>query len=75
MSNINPIDKVPSGRVPKKRGPVKQMDMVNTHVHLPAELVEWAKHQPERLSPMVRRLLTEERRKQQSNTGENIINQ
>ncbi len=72
MSNINPIDKVPSGRVPKKRGPVKQMNMVNTHVHLPEELVEWAKHQPEKLSPMVRRLLAEERRKQHGDTRDDI---
>ena len=60
------MDTAPSERVTKKRGPVKQAGMVDTHIHLPADLLEWAKHQPERLSPMIRRLLTEERRKTQT---------
>jgi len=66
LANVYPTDRPPSERVHKKRGPVKQAGMVDTHIHLPAELLEWAKHQPERLSPMIRRLLTEERRKTQT---------
>jgi len=66
MAILYPMDTAPSARVPKKPGPVKQGGMVDTHIHLPAELLEWAKHQPERLSPMIRRLLTEERRKTQT---------
>ena len=66
MANLYPMDTAPSERVPKKRGPVKQVGMADTHIHLPAELLEWAKNQPERLSPMIRRLLTEERRKTQT---------
>ena len=35
--------------------------MVDTHFHLPNDLLEWAKTQPERFAGLVRRLLMEER--------------
>jgi hypothetical protein len=46
----------------KKRGPVPQ-GHVSTHVMLPAELIEWAKVQPDRLSGVVREALKRERQR------------
>jgi len=49
-------------RVQKKRGPVKRLPpMADTHVHLPPDLLEWAKEQPGGLAPLMRELLTAER--------------
>ena len=50
-----------SGRPKKKPGPTKRENMVDTHFHLPNDLLEWAKTQPERFAGLVRRLLMEER--------------
>jgi hypothetical protein len=45
----------------KKRGPAKRLPpMVDTHLFLPAELLEWAKVQPEGFAPLVRQLLITE---------------
>jgi len=35
--------------------------MVDTHIFLPPDLLEWAKHQEEGLAGLVRRLLMQER--------------
>lgn len=35
--------------------------MVDTHLFLPADLLEWAKHQAEGFAPLVRHLLAQER--------------
>ena len=59
--------KIPSGRpLRKKRGPLPRLGpLVQSHVYLPESLLVWAKQQPERLSGLVRRLLEEERSRQQ----------
>lgn len=49
----------------KKRGPRKR-GYGNAHVLLPPDLIEWGKSQDEGLSGLVRRLLTEERRRLES---------
>lgn len=44
----------------KKRGPARKLPpMVDTHVHVPPHLLEWAKQQPEGFAGLVRRLLQE----------------
>jgi hypothetical protein len=46
----------------KKRGPAKRLPpMVDTHIFLPPDLLEWAKQHTEGLAPLVRRLLAQER--------------
>jgi hypothetical protein len=49
--------------LPKKRGPVAK-GYEDAHILLPPVLLEWAKHQPEGLSGLMRRLLVAEYRKQ-----------
>ena len=42
----------------KRRGPAKKlMPMVDTHIHVPPHLLEWAKVKPEGFAGLVRRLL------------------
>jgi hypothetical protein len=46
----------------KKRGPVKRLPpMIDTHIYLEPDLVEWAKRQEGGLAGLVRRLLQQER--------------
>jgi hypothetical protein len=45
---------------PKKPGPPKR-GYGHAHILLPPDLIEWAKHHPEGLSGLVRRLLAQER--------------
>ncbi len=52
---------------PKKRGPVKR-DYVSTHVMLPPALIDWAKEQPEGLSGLLRRILTQEHKRVETTT-------
>lgn len=51
----------------KRTGPVKTLETMRTNVLLEPELVEWAKHQRGGLSGTVRRLLREERVRQNGN--------
>jgi hypothetical protein len=45
----------------KKRGPAKKLvPMVDTHIHVPPYLLDWAKVQPEGFAGLVRRLLKQE---------------
>lgn len=54
-----------SPKLPKKRGPVPSVPpMVDTHVYLPENLLEWAKHQPGGFARLVRALLLTEWRRQ-----------
>ena len=46
-------------KVPKKHGPVPK-GYVDAHILIPPYLNDWAKHQPEGLSGLIRRLLKEE---------------
>jgi hypothetical protein len=56
----------PRAQPKKKRGPAKRLSpMVDTHLHMPADLLEWAKQTPEGFAPLVRRLLRQERERQQ----------
>ena len=49
----------------KKRGPARRSKrMVDTHLHLPDDLLAWAKQQPEGFAGLVRRLLREEYERQ-----------
>jgi hypothetical protein len=56
------MDTSATTKQPKKRGPVAS-GHVSTHVMLPEDLIEWAKHQPEKLSGLVRKALNDERRR------------
>jgi hypothetical protein len=47
----------------KKRGQIPK-GYVDTHILIQPELLEWAKHQPEGLAGLVRRLLADERARQ-----------
>ena len=53
---------------PKKRGPVAS-GYISTHVMLPEDLIEWAKHQPEKLSGLVRKALSDERRRRKATSA------
>jgi len=45
-------------KTPKKRGPAPRLGpMMDTHLYLPPDLVEWAKHTPEGFTGMMRRLI------------------
>lgn len=59
------MDKPIVVRQPKKRGPVAS-GYISTHVMLPEDLIEWAKHQPEKLSGLVRKALHDERRRRKA---------
>lgn len=48
----------------KKRGPLPGPERSRTTVYLEPELVEWAKRHPLGLSELVRRLVAEEKRKE-----------
>ena len=49
----------------KKRGPVPRLGpVVQTHVYIPADLVEWAKQHKEGMSGLMRRLLAQERERE-----------
>jgi len=51
---------------PKKPGPAKRLPaMRDTHVHLPEDLLEWAKQQPEGLAALMRALLSAERKRRE----------
>lgn len=50
----------------KKRGPApKANKMIDTHVFMPEDLLEWMKQQPEGFAGLVRRLGAEERERRQ----------
>jgi len=51
-------------RIPKKRGPAKRLDTDRYQVMLDPTDAEWAKSQPGGLSELVRRLLREEKQRQ-----------
>jgi hypothetical protein len=52
--------------VKKKRGPAKRLpDMVGTKIYLEAEVLDWAKCQPDGLASLVRRLLDAEKARQE----------
>lgn len=60
------MDNEPTPQPKKKRGPAKRMPtMVDTHLYLPQDLLDWAKEQPEGFAPLVRRLLTAARAREQ----------
>ena len=40
--------------------------MMDTHLYLPPDLVEWAKHTPEGFTGMMRRLIREEYERQKA---------
>jgi hypothetical protein len=53
-------------RPKKKRGPAKRFhNMVDTHLYLPPDLLDWAKAQEEGFAPLVRRVLTAERQRRE----------
>jgi len=55
------MKRAPENRPQKKRGPVPRLGpVVQTHVYVPEDLFEWAKHQKEGFSALMRRLLAEE---------------
>jgi hypothetical protein len=57
-------------RTRKKPGPVRRLAaMRDTHIHLPEDLLDWAKSQPEGLAPLVRDLLIAERERRQAREG------
>jgi len=61
-----PMDTTLDIPVRKKRGPAKRLPpMVETKVSLPAEVLDWAKQQPAGFGSMVRRLLAEEKARQE----------
>jgi hypothetical protein len=46
---------------PKRRGPAPKLGrMVDTHIHVDPDLLEWAKQKPEGFAGLVRRLLQQE---------------
>jgi hypothetical protein len=53
----------PSDSPPKKkRGPARKPNrMVDTHIHMPEDLLEWCKRQPEGFAGLVRMLCTLEK--------------
>jgi hypothetical protein len=54
----------------KKRGPTPKLGaMVDTHLYLPADLLDWAKAQPEGFAPLVRALLARERERRLASRG------
>src|SRR5262245_31017186 len=56
------MESLQSPQPKKKRGPSRRLPvMVDTHLYVPPDLLEWAKGQPEGFAPLVRRLLTAER--------------
>lgn len=63
MAILCGMDASPPPAQPKKRGPARKENMVATHIFFPADLLDWAKAQPEGLAPLLRQLLSVERRK------------
>jgi hypothetical protein len=60
MENFS--DKPPQPR--KKPGPVPRLGpVVQSHVYIPEDLFEWAKHQEEGFSALVRKVLAAERKR------------
>lgn len=55
----------PHGQSKKKRGPVARKNMVDTHLYLPEDLLEWAKHQEGGFANLVRQLLHEARQRKE----------
>lgn len=51
---------------PKRRGPVPKLGrMVDTHLHFPPDLLEWAKNQPEGFAALCRLLVEQERQRRE----------
>lgn len=49
---------------PKRRGPAPKLGrMVDTHLHFPPDLLEWAKNQPEGFAALCRYLVEQERQR------------
>jgi hypothetical protein len=73
-----PMERAPRPPPRKKPGPVPRLGpVVQSHVYVPEDLFEWAKHQEEGFSALVRKLLLEERKRRtqsgvehQATTGE-----
>lgn len=59
------MDKPTVVRQSKKRGPVPR-GYISTHVMLPAELIEWAKEQPEGLSGIARQAISQEQKRRKT---------
>jgi hypothetical protein len=55
------MDTNASIKQPKKRGPAPKLGrLVDTHIHVDPDLLEWAKQKPEGFAGLVRRLLQQE---------------
>lgn len=51
---------------PKRRGPAPKLGrMVDTHLHFPPDLLEWAKNQPEGFAGLMRVLAEQERQRRE----------
>ena len=66
MAYILCMDTKPTSQPKKKRGPARRMqNMVDTHLYFPADLLEWAKRQPEGFAPLMRQLAAAERQRRE----------